>query len=80
MAPGQVRTALKTAPFRPFHVELPNAKRVFVKHPDYASLSPAGRTLIVHDDNEGMEILDVFLITNLSFEGAGSSSAQEIEN
>ena len=72
MAPDRLRHALKSAPFRPFTVELPNAKRIFVKHPDYAHLSPAGRTLIVDDDNDGMEMIDVFLITNLSFEGADS--------
>lgn len=72
MASDRIRDALKSAPFRPFTVELPNAKRIFVKHPDYAHLSPAGRTLIVDDDSDGMEMIDVFLITNLSFEGVDS--------
>lgn len=70
MAPDRVRDALKATPFRPFTVELPTAKRVHIKHPDYAFLSPAGRTLIVEKDNEGMEMIDVFLITNLSFPAA----------
>jgi hypothetical protein len=69
MAPDRVRDALKATPFRPFTAELPNGKRVPVKHPDYAHLSPAGRTLIVDDDHDGMEMIDVFLITNLSFAG-----------
>lgn len=69
MAPDRLRDALKTLPFRPFTVELPNDRRILAKHPDYAHLSPAGRTLIVDDDDDGMEMIDVFLITNLSFEG-----------
>jgi hypothetical protein len=76
MAPDRLRDALKTAPFRPFNVELPNGKKVPVKHPDYAFLSPAGRTLIVEKDNEGMEMIDVFLITNLSFTGLKKSSSK----
>ena len=45
MAPDRLREALKAAPFRPFTVELPNGKRVRVKHPDYTLLTPrAGRS------------------------------------
>ena len=55
-------------PFHPFTIELANGKRVFVKHPDFAFLSPAGRTVIVYESEERMEMIDVFLITNLSFE------------
>ena len=69
MAPDRIRAVLKTLPFIPFTVELPSGKRIHVKHPDYAILSTAGRTLIVNDDGEGMEIIDVFLITNISLKG-----------
>ena len=71
MAPDQVRDALLGLPFRPFHVQIAGGKRVLVKHPDYARLSPSGRTLVVfRNDQDAMEIIDVFLITNLSFNGS----------
>jgi hypothetical protein len=73
MAPDRSREALDAVPFRPFTVELAGGKRVPVKYVDYTRLSPAGRTLIVFtDENDSMEMLDVFLISNLSF---GSSPA-----
>jgi len=75
MAPDRLRSALKAAPFRPFTDEMPNGKRVPVKHPDYAHLSPAGRTPIVDDDDDGMEVIDVFLITSLSFAKPRKASA-----
>jgi hypothetical protein len=70
MAPDRIRDLLKAVPFKPFTVELGSGKRVPVKHPDYALLSPAGRTLVVHNDEENMEIIDVFLVTNASLEQA----------
>jgi hypothetical protein len=73
MAPDRIRNLLRAVPFQPFTVELGSGKRVPVKHPDYASLSPAGRTLVVQNDEENMEIIDVFLITNASLERADPS-------
>jgi len=70
MAPDRIRDLLKAIPFEPFTVELGSGKRVPLKHPDYALLSPAGRTLVVHNDEEHMEIIDVFLITNASLQKA----------
>ena len=66
MAPDRIRQLIRTIPFKPFTVELGSGKRVFAKHADYVSLSPAGRTLVIHDDDDNMEIIDVFLITNVS--------------
>ncbi len=69
MAPEKVREALRMMPYRAFTVEIAGGKRIHIKHPDYAQLSPAGRTLVVFtNDKDAMEIVDVFLITNLSYE------------
>ena len=71
MAPDQVREALDTLPFRPFIVQIAGGKRVPIKHPDYAWLTPSGRTLVVAtNDRDAVEMIDVFLITNLSFNGS----------
>jgi hypothetical protein len=68
MAPGKLREALDATPFRPFTVEVAGGKRVPVQHVDYTRLSPNGRTLIVFtDDEDSMEMIDVILISNLSF-------------
>ena len=69
MVTDRVREALRTLPFRPFTVEIAGGKRVHVKHPDYAQLAPNGRTLVVFtNDRDAMEIIDVMLVGNLSFE------------
>ena len=73
MAPDRIRDLIHAIPFKPFTVELGSGKCVPVKHPDYVALSPAGRTLVVHDDEERMEIIDVFLITNARIEQADAT-------
>lgn len=83
MAPDRLRKQLRALPFRPFTVELASGKRVHVEHPDYAALSPAGRTLVIFhrdamgeaDDDGDMERIDVFLISNLSLEGGRAAAA-----
>lgn len=70
MAPDRIRELIHAVPFHPFVVELGSGKCVPVKHPDYVLLSPAGRTLIIHDDEQRMEMIDVFLITSVTVEKA----------
>jgi len=64
-------------PFRPFTVEVAGGKRIAIAHADYASLSPGGRTLIVYGypNDDSMEIIDVFLISNLSVAGGSEPVA-----
>jgi hypothetical protein len=84
MAPDRLRKQLTMLPFRPLTVELASGKRIHVEHPDFAALSPAGRTLVVFhretdfveaEDDGAMEIIDVFLISNLSVEGGSKAAA-----
>ncbi len=66
-------------PFQPFNVELANGKTIRVIHPDFAYLSPAGRTLIVYGPDEvWSETIDVFLITNLS-QGRATSARRRMQ-
>jgi hypothetical protein len=79
MAPDKLREALEAIPFRPFTVEVAGGKRIPVKHVDYTRLSPTGRTLIVFtDDDDSMEMIDVFLISNLSFGGGRAARGRAV--
>ena len=65
MTKEQVNRMLKTQPFRPFGIRLADGKVVPVKHPEFAALSPGGRTMIVYTGDEAFEVIDVFLVTAL---------------
>ena len=69
MTAAPIRELLRTMPFVPFDLHLGNGKIVHVQHPDFASLQPAGRILIVwRPDSEGFEIIDLLLVNNMTVE------------
>ena len=49
-------------PFRPFTIHLGDGRAFLVKHPDFISRSPSGRTLIVYGDDDHFNILDMLLV------------------
>jgi hypothetical protein len=61
-------------PFRPYTIHLGNGRAFFVKHPDFLSQSPSGRTVIVHQDNESFSVLDLLLVTELEVHALSSSA------
>ena len=54
---------------RPFRLRTADGKTVSVPRPDFALLSPTGRTLIVFHKGDSYEVLSVQLIS--SIEGSG---------
>jgi len=45
MSADDLRSLLRATPFRPFTVYLPSDKSFSVQHPEFAALTPPGRTL-----------------------------------
>jgi hypothetical protein len=67
MTKEAIKEHVGAAPFRPFAVRLPDGRSYPVPGPDYASLSPNGRLLTVYtDEGNGVRVLDVALITEIS--------------
>lgn len=52
-------------PFRPYTIHMGDGRSFFVKHPDFLSRSPSGRTVIVHQDDDRFGILNLLLVTEL---------------
>lgn len=69
MTAEALRTELKA--HHPFRVQTADGKIVEVPHPDFATLSPSGRTLIVFNQDDSYEVLDVLLISALEASGTG---------
>jgi hypothetical protein len=72
----QLRNAHQTRPFRPFTIHVADGRSFFVRHPDYLSHSPTGRTIIVYGENENFSIVDLLLVTELEFGGPSSISGE----
>lgn len=61
-----IKAHLDAAPFNPFQLVTASGKSYRVKHPDFLTFSPAGRTCNVYgDDGEYFTTLDVFTVSEV---------------
>jgi hypothetical protein len=65
----QLRNVHRAARFRPFTIHMGDGRAFLVRHPDFLSHSPSGRTVIVHQDDESFSVLDLLLVTELEVHG-----------
>ncbi|HEY8668028.1 MAG TPA: hypothetical protein VIL86_15355 [Tepidisphaeraceae bacterium] len=65
MTVEQLNNVLHAQPFRPFTIHLGDGRSFFVKHRDFVSRSPTGRTVIVYGEDDSFSILDLLLMTEL---------------
>jgi hypothetical protein len=73
MTVEQLRNVHHAQPFRPFTIHMGDGRAFFVKHPDFISRSPSGRTVIVHGDDDTFNILDLLLLTELEIGPNGTT-------
>lgn len=61
-----IKARLDATPFTPFDLVTASGRSYHVKHQDFITFSPAGRTCNVYaDDGEYYTTLDVFTITEM---------------
>ena len=71
----QLRDAHRAAPFRPFTIHMADGREFDVPHPDFLSMSPSGRTVIIYHEDDHLSILDLLLMTEIEMKSASSSPA-----
>lgn len=73
MTAESIKEYLRASPFVPFTVRVPDYPPMRVPHPDFAYVTPRGKTVHVFVENgEGFRILDIALISVLEPEKQGS--------
>lgn len=60
-----IKKAAERRPFRPFSLRLADGSQVQIPRENYAAVHPAGKTMIVFEDDGGYRILDIARITEL---------------
>jgi hypothetical protein len=63
----QLRAAYQAQPFRPFSIHLADGREVPVLHREFMMTVPSGRTMIVCQPDDTVNIIDLLLITDLEF-------------
>ncbi len=67
MSIDEIRGAHRARPFRPFWICLADGREIRVPHPEFLAMGDSPRTVIVALPRRGFEIIDVHLITGISF-------------
>ncbi len=68
----QLRTAHRATPFKPFTVHMADGRSFSVPHPDFLSMSPTGRTVIIYQEDDNFSILDLLLMTEIEMNQAST--------
>lgn len=76
MTTEQFRKLLAAKPFRPFTLCTGDGERVHVPHPEFALLSPGGRTVVVVAGDEEFEIVDLMLVTAMEVRAAARGNGR----
>jgi len=75
MTTQQLRAAHRATPFRPFTIHMADGRSFSVPHPDFLSMSPTGRTVIVYQEGDAFNIVDLLLMTEIEMSPASNSHA-----
>ena len=77
MTVERFKQVLNATPFRPFTIFTADGESIPVVSREFVSLSPSGRTVVVLDPHDRMNILDLLLVTNLQVEPANGERPQK---
>ena len=61
----RLRELYSSQPFRPFVMHLADGRQLLVAHPEFLSFSPSGRTVVVHQPDDSLNIVDLLLVTDI---------------
>lgn len=70
MTVEQLRTAYTAEPFRPFVMHLADGRSIPVEHREFVMTVPSGRTVIVAQPDDTVNIIDLLLVTDLEIKPA----------
>jgi hypothetical protein len=63
----QLRAAYLAEPFRPFVLHLADGRELPVHHREFMMTVPSGRTVVIAQPDDTVNIIDLLLVTDLEF-------------
>jgi hypothetical protein len=68
----QLRAAYDAKPFRPFVIHLADGRELPVDHREFILTVPSGRTIVVCQPDDTLNIVDLLLVTDLEIKPSGN--------
>ncbi len=72
MTIDRLRALYDAQPFRPFTIHLADGRQVDVHHREFMIAAPSGRTIVVFQPDDTMNIIDLLLVTDLELAPRGN--------
>lgn len=72
----QLRTVSTAQPFRPFVMHLADGREIPVNHREFFMTVPSGRTIIVAQPDDTVNIIDLLLVTDLEIKPAANDAGR----
>ncbi|MGL4515004.1 MAG: hypothetical protein ACRCT8_18115 [Lacipirellulaceae bacterium] len=73
MTVEQLRSAYRAEPFLPFVLHLADGRAIPVISREFIMTAPSGRTIVVFQPDETMNVIDLLLVTDLEFKPGGGA-------
>jgi hypothetical protein len=72
----QMQAVYDAQPFRPFIIHLADGRQVPVHSREFVSAAPSGRTIVVWQPDDRMNIIDLLLVTDLELKPVPNGTAK----
>lgn len=72
----QLRTVYTAQPFRPFVIHLADGREIPVNHREFFMTVPSGRTVVVAQPDDTLNIIDLLLVTDLEIKPAANGAGR----
>lgn len=72
----QLRAAYEAQPFRPFVMHLADGREIPVAHREFIMTVPSGRTVVVAQPDDRLNIIDLLLVTDLEIDTSTASGSR----
>jgi hypothetical protein len=73
----QLYTLYNARPFQPFVIHLEDGRQIPVRSPEFMGISPRGRSVVVFQPDDSMDIVDLFLVTDLEVKRASGGGRKQ---
>jgi hypothetical protein len=68
----QLRNLYNAQPFRPFVIHLADGREIPVHHREFIMAVPSGRTVVICQPDDTLNVIDLLLVTDLELKPAGN--------
>jgi hypothetical protein len=77
MTVEQMRAVHQARPFRPLIIHVADGRAIPVDHRDFMMTVPSGRTIVVAQPDDTLNIIDLLLMTDLEIKPAAYGSGRK---